>query len=153
VAASGGRLFVGHGFRSTVGAVDALRAAALPSVRAVVPLRLVDPLFYHLDTCFCPLPDGVHAVAYEPAFDAGSLATLRRSFHLLPVTEEEARAFACNAVCLRERGGETHYVCHPTSDRLRHSLAAVGVGVVEVDVSEFHKAGGSVRCMLLRVDE
>ena len=26
--------------------------------RRVMPLELVDPSFYHLDTCFCPLAPG-----------------------------------------------------------------------------------------------
>ena len=35
----------------------------------VIPLELVDPYYYHLDTCFCPLAPGV-AVYYPAAFDA-----------------------------------------------------------------------------------
>jgi len=31
-------------------------------------LELVDPRFYHLDTCFCPLPDG-SAFWFPAAFD------------------------------------------------------------------------------------
>ena len=34
----------------------------------VIPLELVDPYYYHLDTCFCPLAPGI-AVYYPPAFD------------------------------------------------------------------------------------
>src|SRR5206468_273344 len=38
----------------------------------VVPLRLVDERFYHLDTCFCPLPEG-RVFYYPDAFDRESL--------------------------------------------------------------------------------
>ena len=34
----------------------------------MLPLELVDPRFYHLDTCFCPLAPGV-AIYYPGAFD------------------------------------------------------------------------------------
>ena len=34
----------------------------------VIPLELVDPRYYHLDTCFCPLAPGM-AIYYPPAFD------------------------------------------------------------------------------------
>ena len=34
----------------------------------VIPVELVDPRYYHLDTCFCPLAPGV-AIWYPPAFD------------------------------------------------------------------------------------
>ena len=33
-----------------------------------LPLELVDPRFYHLDTCFCPVAPGV-AIYYPGAFD------------------------------------------------------------------------------------
>ena len=39
--------------------------------RAVVDLQLVDPRFYHLDTCFCPL-EGGYVMYYPPAFDPES---------------------------------------------------------------------------------
>ena len=35
----------------------------------VLPLELVNPYFYHLDTCFCPLAPG-EALWYPDAFDA-----------------------------------------------------------------------------------
>ena len=31
----------------------------------VIPVELVDPYYYHLDTCFCPLAPGV--AAWDPA--------------------------------------------------------------------------------------
>jgi len=36
--------------------------------RPVVSLRLVDPRFYHLDTCFCPL-GREDAICFPSAFD------------------------------------------------------------------------------------
>ena len=35
----------------------------------VLPLELVNPRFYHLDTCFCPLAPG-EAIYFPDAFDA-----------------------------------------------------------------------------------
>ena len=46
-------LWMGHGQRSEFAAAAGL--ARLLDIDTV-PLRLVDPRFYHLDTCFCPLP-------------------------------------------------------------------------------------------------
>ena len=40
-----------------------------PCNRQVLPLELVNPRFYHLDTCFCPLAPG-EALYYPDAFDA-----------------------------------------------------------------------------------
>ena len=42
----------------------------------VLPLELVNPRFYHLDTCFCPLAPG-EALYFPDAFDAYGQRVLR----------------------------------------------------------------------------
>jgi N-dimethylarginine dimethylaminohydrolase len=44
----------------------------------VLPLELVNPRFYHLDTCFCPLAPG-EALYYPDAFDAYGQRVLQRT--------------------------------------------------------------------------
>ena len=61
-------IWCGHGWRSSARAAPLLETIF---ARRVVGLRLVDPRFYHLDTCFCPLADG-WLIYYPPAFDAAS---------------------------------------------------------------------------------
>src|SRR6202041_3855361 len=61
-------LWVGHGFRSDA-AVPALLEKMLG--RKTAALNLVDPAFYHLDTCLCPLAGG-YLMYYPPAFDEAS---------------------------------------------------------------------------------
>lgn len=51
---------------------------------SVVAARLVDPRFYHVDTCFCPLEENL-AMAYLPAFDCVSQNNIRNYTELLPV--------------------------------------------------------------------
>ena len=51
------RIYAGYGFRSTQAGVEKFREAMSKLGIPVVPLRLVDPYCYHLDTCFCPLND------------------------------------------------------------------------------------------------
>ena len=60
--ADGSRLWAGHGPRTDENSLRQL--TDLWDVE-VVPLRLVDPRFYHLDTGFCPLSHG--EVMYYPA--------------------------------------------------------------------------------------
>src|SRR5438128_474483 len=64
----------------------------------VLPMELVDPRFYHLDTCFCPLmPDW--ALYYPGAFDEYGRSVLSdRIPNLIEVATEEAVSFSCNAV-------------------------------------------------------
>ena len=52
------RLWMGHGHRSDLDAAPTL--ARLLDVE-VLPLKLADPRFYHLDTCFCPLANAAYS--------------------------------------------------------------------------------------------
>lgn len=113
----------------------------------VIPLELVNDYFYHLDTCFCPLAPGL--AAYFPgAFDSYGLAALRElTPELIAVSEEEARRFACNAVVV----GRT-VVTNAGCPRLHAELRKRGFTPVETPLDEFVKAGGSAKCLTLRLD-
>ena len=64
----------------------------------VLPLELVDPRYYHLDTCFCPLAADA-AIYFPGAFDDYGRSVLRsRIPTLIEVSAEEAVSFSCNAV-------------------------------------------------------
>lgn len=138
-----GRIWMGYGQRSSLGAAQALRDAL--SVE-VVALRLVDPRFYHLDTCFCPLRAG--GVVYFPgAFSPQSLATIETRFapsERIAVSEDDATALACNIVDL-----DRVVVLNRAGAMLRSRLARRGLGVHEVDLSEFIKSGGAAKCLVL----
>jgi N-dimethylarginine dimethylaminohydrolase len=113
----------------------------------VIALELVDPYYYHLDTCFCPLAPGV-AVYYPEAFDEyGRRALAEAVAELIPVTPGEARRFACNAVVV----GRT-VVTNTGCSGLHAALAARGYTCRETPLDEFVKAGGSAKCLTLRLD-
>jgi len=143
----GSRLWAGHGIRSRESSHAQLRQTWDVEV---VPLRLVDPRFYHLDTCFCPLFGG-YVMYFAAAFDADSLARIEK--HFLPrkritVSEADALRFACNAVNV----GRTIVLNH-VSDALRDQLQSLGFRVVQVVLTEFLKAGGAAKCLALRLSE
>ncbi|HME82687.1 MAG TPA: dimethylarginine dimethylaminohydrolase family protein [Candidatus Eremiobacteraceae bacterium] len=141
------RIWAAWGHRS------ARSSHALISMRLgveVVSLRLVDPRFYHLDTCFCPLEGG--PIMYFPAaFDARSNRIIER---LVPrhariaIEEEDALHFACNAVNIG-----TTIVMNKASRALRANLAALGYKLIETELTEFLKAGGAAKCLTLRLNE
>lgn len=140
----GDTLFAGYRIRS-----DA-RGHQLVAERIgyrVIPLELVDPYYYHLDTCFCPLD--LHTAAYYPAaFDAYGLQVLREMVpELIEVSTEEAQRFACNAVVV----GRT-VVTNVGCPRLHAVLAERGFVPRETPLDEFVKAGGSAKCLTLRLD-
>ena len=140
-----GILWVGYGFRS---AADASVWLEQNLGREVHGLKLVDPRFYHLDTCFCPLKRG-YIMYYPEAFAPESLELLKEKISpdlLIPVEEDDAIAFACNAVNIDDT-----IIMHKASDSLKKRLAAIGFEVKEAPVDEFLKAGGSTKCLTLKL--
>jgi len=113
----------------------------------VIPLELVDPYYYHLDTCFCPLAPN-EAIYFPDAFDTyGQQALKAHVEHLIPVVEEEARSFACNAVVV-----EKSVITNSGCPRLHEDLGRLGYTPRATPLSEFVKAGGSAKCLTLRLD-
>jgi len=141
-----GCIWMGHGHRSE-------RAAAghLQSVFGleVVPLQLADPRFYHLDTCFCPLPRG-YVMYYPDAFSEDSQALLKRRIsedHAILVSEHDAERFACNAVNVGDQ-----VILNGASESLIQALASAGFRTVQSSFSEFLRAGGASKCLVLRLE-
>ena len=140
-------LWMAHGHRS----ISAAREVVHERLGVdVVTLKLVDQRFYHLDTCFCPL-DGGYVLYFPPAFDEESRAVIEKrvpAARRITITEEDALAFACNAVNI----DKTVVVNHATGAFVK-ALGAKGFEVVQTPLSEFMKAGGSAKCLTLRLDE
>lgn len=140
----GETLFAGYRFRSDVRSHQWVGQALGVEV---LPLELVDPRFYHLDTCFCPLPAGA-AIYYPGAFDEYGRSVLRaRIDRLIAVSAEEATSFSCNAVVV----GRT-VVLNEGAPRLAGDLERAGFATRMVPLHEFLKAGGSAKCLTLRLD-
>jgi N-dimethylarginine dimethylaminohydrolase len=137
------KLFCGWGFRSDREAYAEVQQAL--SIKELVYCRLVDPRFYHLDTCFCPL-DSKRALFYPPAFDEESKKSMESHIELFPVTAEDAARFACNAVVLG-RSVVLPSGCAETQNTLRK----LGYESHPVELDEFLKAGGSAKCLTMRI--
>jgi ornithine--oxo-acid transaminase len=114
----------------------------------VTGLRLVDPRFYHLDTCFAPLEDG-SLLYYPPAFDGASLVKIEAFYPAdkrIVVSESDAVSFACNAVNI----GKT-VVLNRCSAVLEQELRSRGFEVIQVELDEFLKAGGAAKCLVMKL--
>lgn len=139
----GGRLIVGYSFRSDFPAHDLL--AKLFHVRVHI-VALIDPHFYHLDTCFAPISPTT-ALYYPSAFDSYGIRVLKDTVgDLIPVDAEEALQFGCNAVVV---GGKA-IVSRPCK-RIARELQRRSYTVYPLDFSEFLKAGGAAKCLVLRI--
>ena len=140
----GDRLFAGYGFRTDF---EAHRAVGAALGVEVVSVELVNPRFYHLDTCFCPLTRDV--VMYAPeAFTPESARLVRQSVpHVIEVPIEVAQAFVCNGMAV---GGRL--LSSVGVESLNRDLSLAGFTGLPLPMSEFMKAGGGVRCLSLPLD-
>ena len=140
-------LWVGHGFR-TDASVPTLLEKMLE--RKTVALNLVDPRFYHLDTCLCPLAGG-YLLYFPAAFHATSQALIEQFVpedKRIAVTEPDALKFCCNAVDLNG-----HVFMNGASEELQNRLRKAGFTPVISPLSEFMKAGGGAKCLTLKLVE
>ena len=140
-------LWMAHGHRSISAAREVINERWGVDI---VTLKLVDERFYHLDTCFCPLENGF-VMYFPPAFDDASRAEIEKrvpAAKRIAIDEEDALAFACNAVNIDDA-----IVVNRATPAFVKSLSQKGFDVVQTPLSEFMKAGGSAKCLTLRLDE
>ena len=140
-----GRIWLGTGLRTTKLVVNELETIIGEQINV---LELKDNRWYHLDTCFCPLPHG-ELLWYPEAFTNESQDLIYDSFEdIIEVTEEDALRFACNTVCVLDN------VFTPTcSDELSVQLLKYGYNHQQFPMKEFLKAGGAVKCLVMDLDE
>lgn len=140
----GDTLLAGYRIRSDVRALQTV--GAMLDCR-VIPLELVNPQFYHLDTCLCPLSSST-AIWYPPAFDDYGRQVLESLIaDRIAVNDREAQHFACNAVVV----GRT-VITNTGCPELHAQLRACGYTACETPLDEFVKAGGAAKCLTLRLD-
>lgn len=134
-------LAAGYGFRSDISIYDQ------PFFKQfnVIFCELVNPYFYHLDTCFCPLNDSL-ALWYPDAFSQNSQKAMRKMGELIAVPEAEAKRFACNAVVV-----DQHVILPSGCPETYQLLKAQGFTVHSCEMGEYIKAGGACKCLTLRL--
>lgn len=142
---TGSLLLAGTGFRTEPAAHrEAQEALGIP----VVSLQLVDPCYYHLDTCLLVLddsPDTPLIAYYPPAFSPGSQRVLARLFPDAVITG------AADAACLGLNGVSdgASVVLPVEAQDFGRALAARSFEPVFVDISELRRAGGGPKCCTL----
>jgi N-dimethylarginine dimethylaminohydrolase len=137
-------LVCGYGFRSDEAVFTEVQAHL--GINETLLCELVDPRFYHLDTCFCYLDSG-RALIYPPAFSKESLARLKARFQLFEIPESDATKFACNAVAFGK-----NIVIPAGCQATEQILATLGYQAHGVKLDEFIKAGGAAKCLCLKLD-
>lgn len=111
----------------------------------VVPLELIDPRFYHLDTAMMVLPQG-ETLYYPDAFSQKSRAIIAET-KSFAIGSEDAENFSANCISI----GNLIIMSH-CSMLLEKRLSEFGYTVIRTPLPTFHKSGGSAYCLTLRLD-
>lgn len=135
----GEKLFVGTGFRASRDSCEELEKKLNVEV---IPIEIINPNYYHLDMGFLPLTDTT-AFYYPAAYSADSREIFKRHVpELLELTDRAAKDYAGNSIT----SGKDIITQCSDPDFLKE-LDRHGFKVHQVDVDEFNKAGGGIRCM------
>jgi len=138
-----GAIIAGYGFRTDLAAHHQVEAVfGIP----VISVRLVDPRFYHLDTALLVLDEST-AAYYPAAFDDDGRAALADRFGvLIEAKDEDAESLGLNGL-----SDGRNVVLPVQASGLAGQITAAGFTVVPVDMSEFMKAGGGLKCCTLEL--
>ena len=134
------KMIGGYGFRSNL---KGLREAAELLQLDLVAVKLNNPQFYHLDTCFTMLNDEL-ALYYPGAFSKHTVSKLREHFELIAVDSESAHKFVCNSIVSGQ-----DILMPAGNDTIANKLEHYGFRTRLINTTEFLKSGGSLQCMAL----
>lgn len=100
--------------------------------------------YLHLD-CVFNILSATEALIYSEEIHGDKIELLKKRYDLINVTKEEQANLATNILSL----GEKRVFSLPKNKELNFDLRQRGYEVIEVDISEVIKFGGSFRCCTL----
>ena len=142
------KLLLGYGRRTSEAAIEHLKAI-MPDCE-IIPIKMVhEPTaekpkeFYHLDTVLCHLPMTNTFLVYPGALSPEAMETIRSLGETIEAAYPEAEKLVCNSVAIGK------YILMPIGETSRfvELLNERGYKVFLIEMSEFLKAGGAVRCL------
>jgi N-dimethylarginine dimethylaminohydrolase len=143
------RLWIGYGAgRTTRAGAEAVRTLLRRELNGAVDIQLLhlqDTRYYHLDLALRPLPTG-QLLWRAGAFSPAARETLRRAFPA-HIDVPDRWPYLCNSSIV----GRTLLVPRSGAEARAWLRARVRMPIREINVSEFQKAGGALRCMILPV--
>jgi N-dimethylarginine dimethylaminohydrolase len=141
---SGDKLFAGYGKRSDLDAANYIENILN---KKIIKLELIDPYYYHLDTCFAPLDENL-VVINDNSFTEEALESIYENFEKVILTSDNDNKFlCCNLITI----DKNILVSKGISDKLISDFQNFGYEVHLLEMNEFQKGGGSVRCLTLDI--
>jgi N-dimethylarginine dimethylaminohydrolase len=134
-------IWIGVSGRTNQLAIQSLRNQLTPYTVHELPLR-EDIL--HLD-CVFTIISNEWALVYPPAFTKEDLETIKKHYNIITVTDEEQFQMGPNVLAI----GDGKIISLTQNQALNERIRAEGFDVIELDLSEIIKSGGSFRCCTL----
>ncbi|MBM7649104.1 N-dimethylarginine dimethylaminohydrolase [Bacillus ectoiniformans] len=139
--------------RSTiyVGVSDRTNEESIKKLRTLLPEFEIFPVpfdgsYLHLDCVFNILsPD--EALIFPKALNQKEIEWLSNRYQLIEVTEEEQFTMGTNVLSI----GDKKVISLPMNKKVNEEMRSRGYEVIEVDISEIIKSGGSFRCCTLPI--
>ncbi|MBN8193636.1 dimethylarginine dimethylaminohydrolase family protein [Bacillus sp. NTK074B] len=141
VLVDGENIWIGVSGRTNQLAIQSLRNQLTPYNVHELPLR-EDIL--HLD-CVFTIISSEWALVYPPAFSKEDLETIKRQYNIITVTDDEQFQMGPNVLAI----GDGKIISLTQNPGLNERIRAKGFEVIELDLSEIIKSGGSFRCCTL----
>lgn len=141
VIVHGHNVYVGLSNRTNMEGVQYLQSY-LPDFEVIeVPFTNA---YLHLD-CVFNILSPTEAVIFPDEIHGDRVNSLKKHFDLIKVTKEEQANLATNVLSL----GEKRIISLPINKNFNSTLRERGYEVIEVDITEIIKFGGSFRCCTL----
>jgi N-dimethylarginine dimethylaminohydrolase len=134
-------VFIGISGRTSKNAVQRIKEL-LPDHK-VVPIT-IERSYLHLD-CVFNLLSPSEALVFSPALHQADLELLSKRYELIEVTKQEQFTMGTNVLSI----GRERVFSLPVNKEVNRQLYGRGYEVIETDISEIIKSGGSFRCCTL----
>ena len=143
VVIDGKTIYVGLSNRTHQEAVDHLQGLLNQFDVKAIPFK---EKYLHLDCVFNVISPDV-ALIYPPALTKVDIDLFSSRYELIEVSEEEQFTLGTNVLNI----GNKKILSLPVNKQVNEKLRDRGFGVIEVDITEIIKSGGSFRCCTLPI--
>ncbi len=134
-------IWIGHSFRTSQAAIEELQHL-LPDIEVIgLPF---DGDYLHLD-CVFNLISPEEGLIFSPAFKEAEIEILTKRYNLIRISPREQFTLGTNVLSI----GNKKIISLPQNRKVNRELRSRGYQVIEVDISEIIKSGGSFRCITM----
>jgi N-dimethylarginine dimethylaminohydrolase len=136
-------VYIGLSNRTHQQAIDHLKSLLHEFNVMAIPFK---EKFLHLDCVFNVISPDV-ALIYPDALTKEDIKLFSSKYNLIEVSHEEQFTLGTNVLCI----GNKRILSLPVNKQVNNQLRSQGFEVIEVDISEIIKSGGSFRCCTLPI--